>query len=227
MTTAKEKRKQQHILNGDKRVPFVTSANNPLNPSIKKTKGSFSTVPIKSIVSKNSAMYYEDRNVQIFKLAILGLKMSEMANVIGVGTSTLKKWLKKYPAFKESYDAGRIEASAEVAISLYKLATGYSHPEQKIFMNKIKEFDPDTGKLIREYNEPLIVDSVKHYAPNFNAINKFLAIKEPDKWREDNKAEVEHSFALQKGSEEMGKISTEELALMESIGLKKKSKKKK
>ena len=236
MSIAKQKRKQAFLDKGELPIPYLANTTNN-NPNVKDRahpKGNFSPAPYKNngIVSKNSSLYYEDRNMQIFKLAILGLKLAEISEVFGIKLPVLKSWMKKYPALKESFQAGKIQASSEVAISLYKLATGYSHPEQKIFMNRIKEYDPDTGKVIREYNEPLIVDTIKHYSPNFNAINKFLTIKEPEKWKEDAiDSKVEHSFALQKGSEDLKDVTVEELALMESIGLrdnvKKKKKKKK
>jgi len=73
---------------------------------------------------------------------------------MGINQTTLEKWIAKYPAFSESFEAGGLEAAANVAKALYHRAIGYSHPEQKIFMNKIKEFD-EQGRITREYQEPL------------------------------------------------------------------------
>ena len=220
MGKKKNIRKQIHLYNGIEDIPYK-GTNKPTG--MRTTGSSFNTVAFKNngIKSKNSSLYYEDRNRQIFKLALLGLKIKEMADVIGIKKNLLEKWMDKYPELKESYEAGMIQASANVASALYHKAIGFSHPEQKVFMNKVKEFDPVTGKVIKEYNEPMIVDVMKHYPPDFASMNKFLMVKEPTKWNDNFKLEDE-PLNLHRKSQELEDVSVEELALMEKIGLKEK-----
>src|SRR5690606_9591061 len=64
---------------------------------------------------------------------LLGAKDTELAVFFGVSESTLNLWKKEHPEFSESIKEGKEEADARVAQSLYHRATGYSHPEEKIF----------------------------------------------------------------------------------------------
>ena len=220
MGKKKNIRKQVHLANGTTIVPYKGKPT-PINKN--SAQSSFNNVAYKNngIKSKNSVLYYEDRNRQVFKLALLGLEIKEMADVLGIKKETLQKWMGKYPELNNSYEAGKIQASANVASALYQKAIGFSHPEQKVFMNKIKEYDPETGKVVREYSEPMIVDVVKHYPPDFASMNKFLTIKEPEKWN-DKFLVDDIPITFGKASKELEDVSIEELALMEKIGMKEK-----
>src|SRR5216683_2182387 len=68
------------------------------------------------------------------RLALLGLTDTEIADLFGISPDTLYEWRRRHPEFSDSLDAGKIEADAEVAESLYHRARGAKVPAVKIFM---------------------------------------------------------------------------------------------
>ncbi len=90
--------------------------------------------------------------------------------------STLTNYKKKHPDFFASLKDWKLEADAEVEISLYERAKGYSVPEDKIFIHE---------------GEPVIVPTTKNYPPDPTSIIFWLKNRQPDKWRD--KFEHDHS----------------------------------
>ena len=70
---------------------------------------------------------------QAYKLCLLGHTDKELADFFEVDESTINNWKNAHPEFFESIKAGKEVADAEIAVSLYHRAKGYSHPEDKIF----------------------------------------------------------------------------------------------
>jgi len=66
--------------------------------------------------------YKAEMNEQAQKLCLLGAKDSELATFFNVSESTVNKWKLDHPKFSESLRAGKGDADAEVASSLYKTA---------------------------------------------------------------------------------------------------------
>ncbi len=108
---------------------------------------------------------------------LLGAKDAELASFFGVSESTLNLWKQKRPEFSESLKAGKGEADAKVAQSLYRRALGYEHPEDKIFN--------DNGK-------PLIVPTIKHYPPDTTAAIFWLKNRQSQNWRDVSKLKIEN-----------------------------------
>lgn len=86
-------------------------------------------------------------------LAIDGLTNDEMAEKLGIATSTLNDWRKKYPDFSDAIKEGKDQADARVKMSLFKRALGYTYTEQKVIVlsdggtrieTTTKEVPPDT-----------------------------------------------------------------------------------
>lgn len=70
------------------------------------------------------SLYDPSMNEQARKLALLGITDKEIAEFFGVTDRTLNNWKNEYPAFFQSLNAGKIQADAEVADSLYRRAVG-------------------------------------------------------------------------------------------------------
>jgi hypothetical protein len=88
---------------------------------------------------------------QAFSLALLGLDDAEMAAVLGVSERTLNTWKHKHPEFLQSLKAGKDRADAQVAVSLYRRATGYEWEEEA---------------LVRvQRNQPPVIMTVKRKVP--------------------------------------------------------------
>jgi len=120
--------------------------------------------------------YKEEYAEQAEKFCMLGATTEELARLFGVATSTVSKWLVEIPEFSESVKKGRDIADANVGHRLYQRATGYSHPEEKIFCQD--------GEVIR-------AQTVKHYPPETTAAIFWLKNRRPDLWRDVQKREVE------------------------------------
>jgi hypothetical protein len=78
------------------------------------------------------SLYREEYAEQAFKLCLLGAVDAELANFFGVCEKTLNNWKHEHPAFLQSIIDGREKADAEVAHSLYKLATGHHVTAEKV-----------------------------------------------------------------------------------------------
>ena len=113
---------------------------------------------------------YVDR---VFRLCLLGLTDVQLSESFDISESTLNLWKIEYPEFSESLKAGKVEADAKVAASLYERACGYSHPEDKIFNNG--------GDIIVE-------PTIKHYPPDTAAA--FIWLKNRAGWRDKTEQEL-------------------------------------
>lgn len=76
-------------------------------------------------ISKFDEIYTE----QVYQLALLGLTNKEIADVFGVSERTLNTWMNAHPDFATNLRNGKKIADGKVAASLFKRATGYSHPD--------------------------------------------------------------------------------------------------
>lgn len=108
--------------------------------------------------------------------AKMGMTDKQLAMLFDVSVGTIHNWKKKNPEFLEALNEGKLIADAKVVRSLYERATGYSHPEEKLF-----QFD---GEVIR-------ADTTKHYAPDPISAIFWLKNRRPGEWRD----RVEHTGA--------------------------------
>ena len=76
---------------------------------------------------------------QVLKYALLGLTDKQIAGVFEISESTLNLWKNEYPEFSESIRAGKTDADANVASTLYKRSLG--HTQKKQFAFKVKAYD--------------------------------------------------------------------------------------
>ena len=161
--------------------------------------------------------YQPDYARQAFFLCLLGATDVLMSKALGVSISCVQNWKRNKPEFISAIQKGKIEADANVANSLYQAANGYSHPDKVILTNRVKEFD-DNGRVVKEWTEPLIVDTVKHYPPSVPAAIKWLSSRQPGVWGDTSKVDinakvtVSHEFDL-------SDFSMEELAMMKKLGV--------
>lgn len=113
---------------------------------------------------------------QARKLCLLAYTDKDLAAFFEVSESTINNWKIAHPMFLESIKKGKDIADADVADSLYNRAIGYSHKEDKIFI--------DNG-------EPVIVPTIKHYAPDPTAIIFWLKNRQPAKFRDRKEIDID------------------------------------
>lgn len=161
-------------------------------------------------------VWKEDYVRHAFFLSLMGATDTQMAQCWGVSTRIVEKWKREKPEFLASIKKGKMTADAKVSHSLYLAAIGYSHPDEVIMANKIREFDPETGKLVREYTEPLRVKTTKNYPPNVTAAIKWLQARQPEVWGHKVQigGTINHNHKL-----DLSKYTMEELELLNRLGL--------
>lgn len=113
---------------------------------------------------------------QAYKLCLLGATDKKLADFFGVSEQTLNAWKTVHPKFLESMSAGKDQADAVIAESLFHRAKGYSHPEVDI-------------RVV----ERAIVQTplIKHYPPDTQAASLWLRNRQPALWRD--KVDMEHT----------------------------------
>ena len=114
--------------------------------------------------------YRPDYDRMAYKACQLGATDNDLADLFGVCEKTINNWKEKHPSFLQSLKTSKEDLDAKVERALYQRATGYSHPEQKVFNNG---------------GEPMIVDTEKHYPPDTGACVVWLANRQPKKWKKD------------------------------------------
>jgi hypothetical protein len=113
--------------------------------------------------------YKEDYPKRAYKLCLLGATDKQLADFFEVNEDTVNKWKIDYPEFSESLRAGKDDADAVIAQSLFNRAKGYSHPEDKIFN--------DDGQA-------MVVPTIKHYPPDTTACIFWLKNRQKANWRD-------------------------------------------
>lgn len=119
-----------------------------------------------------------------------GLTDEQIAHNIGITTTTLYDWKKKYPQFTEAIKSGKEVVDRIVENALLKSAMGYKFDE----VVKERIYNPETG-------ESEIVEvkrTTKDVAPNSTSLIFWLKNRQPVKWRDtkniDAAVEVKNPF---------------------------------
>jgi len=103
-------------------------------------------------------------------LAARGAVDHDIAVALGVELRTVVEWQALHPAFGEACAVPRAAADAAVEAALYRLATGYSYDDQKVF-------------VLRE-GQVMKLPYVGHVPPDDQAIIWWLTHRRPDEWRD-------------------------------------------
>ena len=127
--------------------------------------------------------YHTGVATKAYKLSLLGLTDTQLAQALEISEKTLNTWKQAYPKLLQSLKAGKEIADAEVAGSLYQRACGYEHAEDKIFCTNDKEGKPQVTR----------VKTVKRYPPDTAAAIIWLKNRQRANWRE--RQDVEHSLS--------------------------------
>ena len=160
------------------------------------------------------SQFKPDYNRMVFWLALAGMTEYEMANVFGISDAGFSLWKKTRPDFMKALQSGKMEAVGVAAHSLFRVATGYTHDAVKLIPNRVREYNPDTGKIAKEYTEVIHEPYTKHYPPNVTALLKFLAAKYPEVW--GDRSEVVHSGVVSH-SIDASKLTKKQLKTLQAI----------
>ncbi len=105
-----------------------------------------------------------------YKLALLGATTEQIADVFGIDERTLRRWQSNNPELDTAIRAGKDEADAKVAHSLYRRAVGFKRKSEKIFCSK-------DGNVTR-------AECTDYYPPDTTACIFWLKNRRPEQWRD-------------------------------------------
>ena len=118
------------------------------------------------------------------RLAEEGNSDEEIAQKCGLSFETFIRWKKSHPKFSDAIEIGRVEADFSVVSALYRKAIGYSVKTPKTYKLKKVDFDPDTGKKLREYEELAVGVDEDYIQPDLRAEMFWLKNRQPRRWGE-------------------------------------------
>ncbi len=124
-----------------------------------------------------------------------GLDDNIIAERIGVKPTTFRRWKKKYPEVCEALFLGRIGSDYAVVEALYKKATGYKVKVNKTVKLKHSDFDPETGKKIRDYEELATAVDESYIPADIRAGLFWLKNRQPERWSEKQESDMQSNFA--------------------------------
>lgn len=139
-----------------------------------------------------------------YEMALLGAEDKDIARAFGVSKDKFLQWVESKPELREALDEGKIIADSKVAASLYKRATGFSYEEEVLHVIK--------GEVVRSV-------VTKHVIPDPWSAHKWLSARQPQLWADVSKSETTHTN-ININKFDFNGLSTEELQLVEKIGLK-------
>ena len=113
-----------------------------------------------------------------------GLTEAEIAHNMGCALSTLKEWKNRFQEIREALANGKEVADFVVENALYKKCLGYTVQLQRTFKLKVVDYDPETGKKIRE-REALAPGIEEIHVPADTVAQMFwLKNRKPAVWRD-------------------------------------------
>lgn len=115
-----------------------------------------------------------------------GLIDKQIAHNMGIGASTLREWKGTFPEVAEALRKGKEVVDREVENALFRSAIGYTQTIRKPVKVRDVEYDPETGRKVREIERWVAVEEEIHVPPQVTAQIFWLKNRKPDQWREKN-----------------------------------------
>lgn len=113
-----------------------------------------------------------------------GLSNAEIAKKVGISEKTFYNWKKRYPEFDEALILGKMGSDIDVVRAIYKRATGYKVSVNRTVKLKRTDFDPQTGKKIRDYEELATAVDESYVPADVRAGIFWIKSRQPERWSE-------------------------------------------
>lgn len=113
--------------------------------------------------------------------AYLGATTADLAERIGVDITTIKRWIVRYPEFRDATKVSKKIADKNVEDALYQRATGYSIKVEKLFHTD--------GVITR-------AETMEHIPADVKAAFIWLKNRDPEKWRDQKELTVNGGAAM-------------------------------
>lgn len=134
--------------------------------------------------SKYEKWLSEDGLLRIEGWARDGLTDEQIAHNMGISRKTLAEWKNKYTPIGDALKNSKEVVDRIVENALFKKACGYTVEVKKPIKVRRVEYNDETGKKIREYEE--IVETVEevHVPADTTAQIFWLKNRKPEAWRD-------------------------------------------
>lgn len=136
----------------------------------------------------------EDGQILIEGWARDGLTDEQIAHNMGIGYSTFKDYLNRFPAIRAALKKGKAPVDYEVENALYKRATGYTVKLKKPIKVKTTKRITGKGEVTEERIE--YADDEQYIPPDTTAQIFWLKNRRPDKWRDKRDEAPQHTNEL-------------------------------
>ena len=115
-----------------------------------------------------------------------GLTDPQIANNMGIGYSTLKDWISKYPAIKAAIKKGKAPVDMQVENALLKRALGYTEEETITEVEEVPYTakDADGNPVTRTRTKRHVRKVQRVYPPDVTAQIFWLKNRKPKQWRD-------------------------------------------
>lgn len=110
------------------------------------------------------------------KWASIGLSNEQISQLLNIDQSNFYIWQRDKQEFREALKGGKELPDDKIERSLFERASGYYHPEEKLF------YDSNTGQVVSQ-----IV--LKHYPPDPTSMIFWLKNRRREQWRDQPKDE--------------------------------------
>lgn len=111
-----------------------------------------------------------------------GAEDVDLIQAMGITSSTFYTWLKRYPEIAEAITCGRGGACELIKNALFLRARGGVKRLKKPMKRRVRTYDPQTGKCIRD--EEIIEEREEevYVPPDTNACKYWLDNRDPENW---------------------------------------------
>jgi len=117
----------------------------------------------------NKKAIIEENLEKIEEWAAQGLTLKQIAHNLNVSESTLYKYKAENSEIKETVKKARETAVKTLENAMFQAATGYNYVNTVPVKTKHVEYNPETGKKLREWEEVVEVEVVEHVPANTTA----------------------------------------------------------
>lgn len=113
-----------------------------------------------------------------------GLPEEEVAARCALTLSVFRRWKREHPEFFAAIELGKSGSDYAVIEAIYKKAIGYSVKLTKKIKLKRVDYDPETGKKLREYEELADATDESYVPPDLKAGTFWLKNRQPERWQD-------------------------------------------
>lgn len=144
-----------------------------------------------SVAAKYDQWLTEEGLLRIQGWARDGLTQKDIAKNCRISDYTLRQWRDKFPEIAEALRVGKDAADRVVENALYRSACGYTETIRKPMRIKTIEYDPETGKKVREVEKVVAVEEQIHFPAQVTAQIFWLKNRKLKEWRNMDTREQE------------------------------------